>query len=205
MKSQRQYPFLYCVCDRAWGGHSPLFDKIPTTCLWELEIDPVRKKCVNMGIASGAANACAEHPLVHPNFVTKKAQFVYCSASNLVGDSSAPCGFLKACVEDKDAVTSIPVGTMNETIDAWWFGTRRFSGEPLIVPKYGGDLENEQAAYLIGVMYDAVVDKSAIVIFDLEQELKEGPVATAWLKSAIPHGLHGCFAEDGDGASSVFC
>lgn len=189
----------------AWGGFAPVFERIPQTCLWELEIDPVTKTCVKMGIAPGAANACAEHPLVHPNFVTKKAKFVYASASNLVGDSSAPCGFLKACVEDEDATTGIPAGTMNETIDAWWFGTRRFSGEPLIVPKNGGNPNDERAAYLIGVVFDAVTDKSAIVVFDLEQELKEGPIATAWLKSAIPHGLHGCFAQDGDGAPSVFC
>ena len=188
----------------AWGGFAPVFKQIPQTCLWELIIDPATKTCVKHGIAPGAANACAEHPLVHPNFSTKQAKYVYASGSNVVGDSSAPCGFLKVCVEEGDEET-VPQGTKNEAIDAWWFGTRVFSGEPLIVPKEGGDPNDETSAYLLGMIHDAVTDKSGIAIFDLERELKEGPVATAWLKSAIPHGLHGCFAKDATGSSSVFC
>ena len=188
----------------AWGGFAPVFSLIPKTCLWELVIDPATKKCVKLGIAPGAANACAEHPLVHPNFSTKQAKYVYASGSNVVGDSSAPCGFLKLRVQDKNEEV-ISQGTKNEAIDAWWFGTRVFSGEPLIVPKDGGDPNDETSAYLLGMVYDTVKDKSGVAIFDLERELKEGPVATAWLKSAVPHGLHGCFAKDTSGSSSVFC
>ncbi len=81
----------------------------------------------------------------------------------------------------------------------------RFANEPLIVPKEGGDANNEKAAYLLGMIYDAVKDKSAVAIFDLENDLKDGPVATLWLASATPHGLHGCFALDDAGSPSVFC
>jgi len=188
----------------AWGGFAPLFSVIPTTLIWKLEIDPVQKKCVHLGVAPGAANACAEHPLVHPNFSTKKAKNVYAVASNFVGDSTAPCGYCKLLVEDGDD-SILPKGEKNEKIDAWWFGTRSFAGEPLIVPKYGSDLSNEDAAYLLGMVQDSVKDKSAIAIFDLEKDLKCGPVSVMWLKSSIPPGLHGCFAQDGNGSSSVFC
>ena len=188
----------------AWGGFAPLFSVIPTTMIWKLEIDPVTKKCVHLGIAPGAANACAEHPLVHPNFNTKKAKNVYAVASNVVGDSTAPCGYCKLRVEDGGEYI-LPEGEKNEEIDAWWFGTRYFAGEPLIVPKHGADKANEEAAYLLGMVQDSVEDRSGVAVFDLEKDLKEGPVAMMWLKSSVPHGLHGCFAEDMNGSSSVFC
>lgn len=65
--------------------------------------------------------------------------------------------------------------------------------------------KNEEAAYLLGMIQDSVKDRSGVAVFDLERDLKEGPVATLWLKSSIPHGLHGCFAADDLGSSSVFC
>ena len=56
-----------------------------------------------------------------------------------------------------------------------------------------------------GLIYDAVKDKSAVTVFDLESDLNDGPVATIWLASSVPHGLHGCFAPDDSGSSSIFC
>lgn len=94
---------------------------------------------------------------------------------------------------------------MNEDIDSYWFGTRYFVTEPLIVPKKGGNLENEDEAYLLGMVRDAAKRKNFLAIFDLERDLKKGPVAKVWLKSGMPHGIHGCFAQDGQGGSSVFC
>ena len=194
----------------AWGGFAPLFSVIPPTLIWKLEIDPIRKKCVHLGVAPGGANVCAEHPLVHPNFNTKKAKNVYAVASNIIGDSTAPCGYCKLRVEDDgdggdSAILPLAQGERNEEIDAWWFGTRYFAGEPLIVPKFGSDPNNEEAAYLLGMVQDSVKDRSGIAVFDLEQDLKAGPVSMLWLKSSVPHGLHGCFAQDGKGSSSVFC
>ncbi len=220
----------------AWGGFAPFFPQIPTTRIWKLEIDPVKKECVYLGTAPGAMNACAEHCLVHPNFNTKKAKYVYAVSSNLVGDSSPPCGYSKFCVED-GFIRELPEGVKNDEIDSWFFGTRYFAGEPLIVPKEGADLENEKAAYLLGMVQDSVRKKAGVAVFDLEKDLKEGPVATLWLKSHVPHGmsllmvkqfqfmlvfvlhdlilkhsihrcmigLHGCFAKDETGSSSVFC
>jgi all-trans-8'-apo-beta-carotenal 15,15'-oxygenase len=188
----------------AWGGHSPLFSDIPPTFIWRLEIDPKAKKCVDLNIAPGAKNVCAEHPLVHPNFNTKRAQYVYAVASNLIGDSTAPCGYCKLKVEDGSSISLEP-GVKNTEVDAYWFGTRCFAGEPLIVPKKGSNLQDENAAYLLGMVNDCVRDRSAVAIFDLERDLKEGPVAMMMLKSSVPHGLHGCFAKDENGSSSVFC
>ncbi len=188
----------------AWGGFAPDFSKIPPTFYWRLEIDPKERKCVNLGIAPGAQNACIEHLLVHPNFTTSKAMYSYGVASNLVGDSTAPCGYAKIKLEDDD-ITMLKKGEKNEKIDAYFFGTRYFAGEPLIVPKHNSDRNNEEAAYLLGMIYDAVRDKAGVAVFDLEKNLKDGPVATLWMKSSIPHGLHGCFSNEDDKSSSVFC
>ena len=188
----------------AWGGFAPNFAVIPPTLYWKMVIDPKTKKCIHLDIAPGSSNACAEHPLVHPNFTTTNAKYAYAVVSNLTGDATAPCGYAKLRVEGGQEKKMKP-GEKNDDIDAYFFGTRMFAGEPLIVPKVGGDIDNEEAAYLLGMIYDAVKDKAGLAIFDLERDLKHGPVATLWMKSSVPHGLHGCFAPDDCGSSSVFC
>jgi all-trans-8'-apo-beta-carotenal 15,15'-oxygenase len=94
-------------------------------------------------------------------------------------------------------------GEFNSEVDAYWFGSRYFVSEPLIVPKQCGDPDKEEDAYLLGMVHDAARDRDFLAIFDLSRELKEGPVAKLWLKSSVPHGLHGCFAAEAN--TSVFC
>jgi carotenoid cleavage dioxygenase-like enzyme len=96
-------------------------------------------------------------------------------------------------------------GEVNEDVEGFWFGSRYFVSEPVIVPKKGGNPENEEEAYLLGMVKDAVKARNFLAIFDLERDLREGPVCKIWLKSGVPHGVHGCFAEDGEGGPSVFC
>ena len=168
-----------------------------------MEIDPVAKKCVSLDIAPGSSNACVEHILVHPNFATRPAENVYATISNVIGDSTAPTGYCKLKVESGSRKV-LAEGEANEQVEAFWFGSRCFVGEPLVVPKKGGDPENEDDAYLLGTVKDAAKDKTFIAVFDLARDLKEGPVCKLWTKSAIPHGIHGCFAEEA-GGPSVFC
>jgi carotenoid cleavage dioxygenase-like enzyme len=188
----------------AWGGFAPDFLRIPPTFLWRLEIDPKQKRTVSLDIAPGCQNVCTEHMLVHPNFITRKCQNVYGTASNIVGDSTPPNGYVKLKVES-GSTTKLKEGEPNEDLDSYWFGTRYFVTEPLIVPKDGGDPENEDEAYLLGIVRDAANKKNFLTIFDLERDLKEGPVAKVWLKSGVPHGIHGCFSKDSSGGPSVFC
>lgn len=188
----------------AWGGFAPDFPKIPPTYLWRLEIDPTEHICVSLDIAPGSANVCVEHPLVHPNFNIRKAENVYGSGSNVVGDSTPPNGFVKLKVES-GSTTMLAEGEFNKEVDAYWFGTRYSTVEPLIVPKKGGNPDNEEEAYLVGMVRDAARKKEFVAIFDLERDLREGPVCKVWFKSDVPHGIHGCFAEDDNGGSSVFC
>jgi len=191
----------------AWGGFAPDFPKIPPTFLWRLEIDPKTRRTVSLDIAPGCQNVCTEHMLVHPNFNTKKAQNVYGTGSNLIGDSTPPNGYVKLRVEAGRTAkeSKLEDGQVNEEVDSYWFGSRYFTTEPIIVPKDGGDIENEDDAYLLGMIRDGSNGKNFLAIFDLEKDLKEGPIAKVWLKSGVPHGIHGCFAKDSKGSPSVFC
>ena len=203
----------------AWGGFAPVYDGIPATFLWRLEIpmnhstnsgstidNNTKSNMVELSIAKGCANACVEFPVVHPNFRTRKTKYVYSTISNVVGDSSAPTGYARLNVEDgNEEELKLNIGQRNEEIDAFWLGTRVFAGEPLVIPKHDGDLERETDAYLLGMIFDATREKSAVAVFDLEKNLADGPVCTLWLKSGVPHGLHGCFAKDDNGSSSWFC
>jgi len=199
----------------AWGGFAPEFQKISQTFLWKLEIDP-KKKSSNLSVAPNSLNVCAEHPVIHPSYATKRAKNVFVVVSNLVGDSSAPCGYANLRVEDNNddgrpKEGSLFTGERNNNVDAYFFGTRYFAGEPLVVPKNtNDDNPKEEEAYLLGVVFDAVKEKSFLAIFDLERDLKRGPVAKIWFRSHIPHGLHGCFAVNGNdddysGDSCYFC
>eukprot|EP00553_Chaetoceros_curvisetus_P014427 CAMPEP_0204642666 /NCGR_PEP_ID=MMETSP0718-20130828/14_1 /ASSEMBLY_ACC=CAM_ASM_000674 /TAXON_ID=230516 /ORGANISM="Chaetoceros curvisetus" /LENGTH=619 /DNA_ID=CAMNT_0051663459 /DNA_START=29 /DNA_END=1885 /DNA_ORIENTATION=- len=163
----------------AWGGFAPEFQQIPTSLLWKLELDPATKQCVFLDVAPGAMNGNLELPLVHPNFTTREATYVYASCNNVVGDSTAPNGIARVNVKDGSS-TKIPVGVKNEEMDVWWFGSRCFSGEPLVIPKEGGDLEDETDAYALVMVFDAVKDRSGVAIFDLKEELKAGPVGMVW-------------------------
>jgi len=188
----------------AWGGFAPEFHRIPVTYLWRHEMDLTTKTTVSLEIAPGSANACIEHVLCHPNFTTQKANYVYGTISNVVGDSTPPNGYARLRVETGKRQI-LPEGEVNDEIEAYWFGTRYFTTEPLIVPKDGGDINNERQAYLVGVVRDAVAERNFVAIFDLEQDLQLGPVCKIWLKSGVPHGLHGCFAKDDSGGPSTFC
>ena len=190
--------FLFCFC--------PDYDKIPPTYYWRMEIDPKTERCVDLRVSPGAENMACEHPVVHPNFQTKDATHVYTQCGNAIGDASAPMGFAKLRLDGSAVIQpNLKAGEKNDEPDVYWVGSRRFAGEPLVVPKRNGNLEREEDAYLLGLVYDAVRDQSSLVVFDLERELKEGPVCTIWLKTALPHGLHGCFAPDPSVQTSCFC
>ena len=188
----------------AWGGYAPVFNQIPPTFLWRMEIDPTNQKCVSLTIAPGSANVCIEHVLVHPNFNIRPAQYVYGTVSNCIGDSSPPSGYARLQVETGSRYL-LRDGEFNDEVDAYWFGTRYFTSEPLIVPKAGGDPHNERDAYLLGIVRDAATERNFLAIFDLERNLQEGPVCRLYFKSGIPQGLHGCFQAADSPHTSVFC
>ena len=49
--------------------------------------------------------------------------------------------------------------------------------------------------WLAGMMFDATRGASCLAILD-GADVARGPVCRLWLRSAVPHGLHGCFTSD---------
>jgi len=188
----------------AWGGFAPDYNKIPPTYYWRIEIDPDTQKCTDLRVSPGHENMCVEHPVVHPYVQTKDATYAVAQCCNKIGDASAPMGFAKMRLDGTAPVKpNWQMGDANDEVDVFWVGSRRFAGEPLVIPKQGSTDENE--AYLLGLVFDAVRDQSCLMVFDLGNDLKDGPVCTIWLKTALPHGLHGCFSPDIDVNTSCFC
>ena len=147
----------------AWGGFAPDYHQIPPTYYWRLEIDRESKKCVDLRVSPGQENMCIEHPVVHPNFQTKNAAFAYAQCCNKIGDSSAPMGYAKMKLDGTAIVQhNLQMGDTNDAVDVYWMGSRRFAGEPLAVPKQGSS-GKETEAYLLGLVYDAVRDKSSLM------------------------------------------
>lgn len=175
----------------AWGGIAPEFEKIPPTFLWRLEVDLMEKKS-KLRVAKGSKNVCGEHLKVHPNFQTKKCEDLFVVSSNLIGDSSPPCGYSRLKIEDDKAD--------EKEVESFWWGTRFFCGEPVIAPK-AGEVQGEMDGYLLGIVHDAEQDVAFLAVFDLARKLNEGPVCEIECPFAIPHGLHGSWTEEGKTSS----
>jgi all-trans-8'-apo-beta-carotenal 15,15'-oxygenase len=136
----------------AWGGFAPLYSNIPQTFYWRIEIDTETKKCVDLRVSPGHENMCVEHPVVHPVVQTKDATFAYAQCCNKIGDSSAPMGYAKMRLDGTAPVQlGLQMGDANEEVDVYWVGSRRFAGEPLVVPKQGSS-GKETEAYLLGLV-----------------------------------------------------
>ncbi|GMI30879.1 hypothetical protein TrRE_jg2205, partial [Triparma retinervis] len=176
----------------AWGGTAPEFERIPPTFLWRLEVDLKEKKS-ELRVAKGSKDVCGEHLKVHPEFQTKKCTNLFVVSSNLIGDSSPPCGYSRLMIEDD--------GADERDVESYWWGTRFFCGEPIIAPK-AGEVRGEDDGYLLGMVHDAEKDGAFLAVFDLARELSEGPVCEIECPFAIPHGLHGSWGGEGEESSS---
>ena len=202
----------------AWGGTAPEFERIPPTFLWRLEVDLKEKKS-ELRVAKGSKDVCGEHlkvrdkvrseaipykttdgtivlthnSQVHPEFQTKKCTNLFVVSSNLIGDSSPPCGYSRLMIEDD--------GADERDVESYWWGTRFFCGEPIIAPK-AGEVRGEDDGYLLGMVHDAEKDGAFLAVFDLARELSEGPVCEIECPFAIPHGLHGSWGGEGEESSS---
>ena len=77
-----------------------------------------------------------------------------------------------------------------------WAPHGTFCEELVVIPKEGGGGGDDEAdAWLAGMMYDSTRGRSCLGIFDAAA-LEDGPVCRLWLKTPVPHGLHGCFSPE---------
>ena len=143
-----------------------------------------------------------EHPKTNPLFATREPRFVYFTAArSLVPGKAAP----------PQAIVKLDVKTGE--VETWAPGRRCFCEEIVFVPDTTASssssssdddadadnvvgVEDEDAGFLLSMVFDASVNRSSLVVLDAKS-LKKGPVARVWLRHHIPHGLHGEFRSFG--------
>ncbi|CAE8607446.1 unnamed protein product, partial [Polarella glacialis] len=117
---------------------------------------------------------------VNPAFNGKKHRFVFAAVPHgAQGEVGPMAGIAKIDVESGE-------------VDAWTPGPSEFGGQPLFVPKPGA--EEEDAGYLLTVVFDGAAQSSEVVVLDA-QAVSKGPVCRFPLQVALPHGLRSCWAE----------
>jgi all-trans-8'-apo-beta-carotenal 15,15'-oxygenase len=71
-------------------------------------------------------------------------------------------------------------------------GPRCFTNEPIFVPRPCPAAEDD--GWLLVLVFDAEAGRSGLFIYDAPT-LDQGPLAVAWLRHAIPYGLHGSWVD----------
>jgi all-trans-8'-apo-beta-carotenal 15,15'-oxygenase len=74
----------------------------------------------------------------------------------------------------------------------WAPGPRKFTQEPVFVPRPGATAEDD--GWLLALVYDAEAPRTELVILDARR-VQDGPVATLRLRHVVPFGLHGSWAD----------
>lgn len=134
-----------------------------------------------------------EHPKTNPLYATREPRYVYFTAArSLVPGKAAP----PQAIVKLDAKTG--------EVETWAPGRRCFCEEIVFVPDTSSSSsaegeegeEQEDAGFLLSMVFDASVNRSSLVVLDA-RSLKKGPVARVWLRHHVPHGLHGEWCAPG--------
>jgi len=189
-----------------WGGDVPLYDdgKINPTKLLQTTIRVFPDGAsVERTIA---VDGCIDHPHVDPRFDgDASVRYVFMSYCNEEGVSgSPPIGWLR--YDRRTGEKKI-----------WTAPPNTFCEEVVVIPRprntgsassnhdgssgsiasgpYGmGDVD-EADCWIAAMLFDANAGKSALAILDGDN-IEAGPICQLWLKSFVPHGLHGCFTRE---------
>lgn len=169
-----------------WGGDVPMYDdgKINPTKLLQTTI-----RLFEDGASverSTPMGACIDHPHVDPRFDGDAAvRYVYMSYCNEEGDSGSP-----------------PIGwarwdRQTGEKEVWLAPPNHFCEEVVVIPRPGKEeaTQDEADCWVAAMMFNADAGKSCLCILDGDN-FAAGPVAQLWLKSFIPHGLHGCYTPE---------
>jgi all-trans-8'-apo-beta-carotenal 15,15'-oxygenase len=119
---------------------------------------------------------CCEFPVTHPDKVGQPYRYVYLGAAHDQTGNAPLQGVIKVDV------------TTGES-QLWSAAPRGFAGEPIFVPRPGGQSEDE--GWLLLLTFNGKTERSELVILDA-QDLSQ-PVAKLRLKHHVPYGLHGSF------------
>jgi len=111
---------------------------------------------------------------VSSGFNGKKHQFIFGAVSS--GATGPPSGVAKVDFE-------------TGMVDEWLLGDSEFCGEPLFIPKDGG----EDDGYLMTVTFNGSKNSSDVVVLDAKS-VSSGPICRFPLEQPMPHGRRGAWA-----------
>lgn len=111
----------------------------------------------------------------------QKHRYVYGAVGALGKDVAPPQGIIK-------------VDLKSNTQDYWFPEVYEFCGEPMYASREGGD-DSEDGGYILSVMYNGKDERSELVVLKAN-DIISGPIARVPIGIAVPHGYHGCFAQE---------
>jgi carotenoid cleavage dioxygenase-like enzyme len=152
--------------------NGPFGDAMPTFDRWV--IDPVARRVHETRIDDRPQ----EFPRHDPRVALRPHRFGY--TAEVVAGPNVHGDILKHDVEAG-------------TVESHGFGFGRGGAEPIIVPKEGRD--EEDAAWILTVVYDATDDSSELCILDAE-DMRGPEVARIRLPQRVPFGFHGNWVPD---------
>ena len=124
-----------------------------------------------------------DSPECSPAFFGRLSRYGYAAAKTTVGDEPDPEGYFWYHGFTK---VDMAAGT-HEDFDA---GPHAYCSQPIFVGRAGATVEDD--GYLLAWVTDAAKGRTALVILDA-QKIAAGPLATLWLKDALPAVSHGVF------------
>jgi all-trans-8'-apo-beta-carotenal 15,15'-oxygenase len=151
------------------------FSQVPPGQLWRFRVDLQAKTVDQQPLA---LRSC-EFPSLHPAHVGQPYRYVYLGATHS-SIGNAPL----------QAIAKLDLQTGTQQV--WSAAPQGFVSEPIFVPRPNAPAEQEDAGWLLTLIYNATDHRSEVVILDA-QDLTQGPIARLRLKHHIPYGLHGSF------------
>jgi len=152
------------------------FDKIPPGELWRFRIDRATGQVRRETIES----RCCEFPTLHPDRVGRPYRYLFIGAADLPTGNAPLQAVLKLDLETGDR-------------QIYSVAPRGFGGEPLFVPRPGGEAEDD--GWILILVYEADRHRSSLHILDA-RDIEAGPIAKLNLRGHIPYALHGSFTPE---------
>jgi all-trans-8'-apo-beta-carotenal 15,15'-oxygenase len=161
---------------------TPIYERVDfaTMVRYQLvryRLNPTTRTLVSTNLLSeGCANV--DFPVVHPEYVGRPYQYVYCAASASPTTTMHVQGLAKFDVR---------TGTM---LQKWLPEEFQFLSEVAFCKKEGSEAEDD--GYLVGYLMNGRDTSTELVVFDAAN-VAQGPISQALLQDFIPHPLHGTF------------
>jgi all-trans-8'-apo-beta-carotenal 15,15'-oxygenase len=119
--------------------------------------------------------------VVNSKMSGQKHRYVYAAVGALGNDVAPPQGIIKLDLE-------------NNTQEYWLPEAYEFCGEPMYASREGGD-NCEDGGYILSILYNGKDERSELVVLKAA-DIIAGPIARVPIGVAVPHGYHGCFAQE---------